>query len=114
MRAHRVASFDLGDVLVGELEVRRGEDRVDLVGAAEADDRAVDGRVAQRPRDRDRARRGVVALGDGAQSLDQLEVAGQLRLAGSARRACASRRRRSRSMRSRVMPPVSMPEPIGE
>ena len=58
-----------------------GEDRVDLVGAAEADDRAVDGRVAQRPGDRDGARRGVVALGDRGEPLDELEVARELRFA---------------------------------
>ena len=71
-----------------------GEDRVDLVGAAEADDRAVDGRVAQRPGDRDRAGRRVRAARRPLCSRStSVEVAGELRLAGSARRACASRRR---------------------
>jgi hypothetical protein len=38
--------------------VGRADDRVDLVRAAEADDRAVDGRVAQRPGDGNGARLG--------------------------------------------------------
>src|SRR5437588_8008471 len=36
---------DLGRILVGELEGRRQQDRIDLVGAPEAHDRAVDRRV---------------------------------------------------------------------
>lgn len=46
---------DLGDVLVAQLQLRRDDDRVDLVGAAEPDDRPVDGRVAERPGDGDRS-----------------------------------------------------------
>src|SRR5919199_156704 len=68
------APFDLGDVVVAELEVGGGDDGIDLVGAAEADDRAVDGRMRQRPRGRDGAGARLVALGHGAQPLDEREV----------------------------------------
>jgi hypothetical protein len=79
-RAHRVPPSISANVVVGELEARGGEDRVDLVGAAEADDRAGDGGVAQHPGDGDRAGGGVVAIGDRSQALDQVEVSRQLRL----------------------------------
>ncbi len=108
------APFDFGDVVVGEVEGRAGQDRVDLVGAAEADDRAVDGRVAQRPGDGDRARGGVVPVGDriaGASTSSRLrESCGSLKRGSCLRQSSSGRR----STRSRVMPPVSMPEPIGE
>ena len=45
-RAHArrpLLSLELGDVLVGQLELHRGNDGLDLVGPAEADDGAVDG-----------------------------------------------------------------------
>jgi hypothetical protein len=42
------ASFDFGYAVVGEVEVRGAEDRVDLRRAAETDDSPVDRRVAQR------------------------------------------------------------------
>ena len=110
-RTHRSASFDLLDVLGAELEARRAEDRVDLVGPAEADDRAIDGRVAQRPRDRDRPRRRVVALRDGRQALAPAPGAVRARAPESARRACASRRRAgSRSARGSC-PPSADPSP---
>jgi hypothetical protein len=35
-----VPSFDFGDVVVNELEIRRVDDRVDLIRTTEADDRA--------------------------------------------------------------------------
>jgi hypothetical protein len=44
-----IVSLPLVEVLVGEFEARRGDDRVDLIGSPEADDRAVDSRVTQRP-----------------------------------------------------------------
>src|SRR5262245_6325499 len=74
------SAFELGDVVVGELEVRGDDDRVDLVRPAEAGDRAVDGRAAQRPRDGHRAGLDAVARRDPLQPLDQLEVARELRL----------------------------------
>jgi hypothetical protein len=43
-------TLDGGDVAVIELEVGGSEDRIDLVGSAETDDGAIDGRVAQRRR----------------------------------------------------------------
>src|SRR5438034_6557739 len=72
--------FDRGDVVVVQVEVRGYEDRIDLVGAAESNDGSVDGRVAQRPCDRDHPRGGVVALRDVAEALDELEVARELGL----------------------------------
>ena len=45
------------ELLVGQLEFGGPEDRGDLVGAAEADDRAVDRCAARRPRHCDRAGR---------------------------------------------------------
>ena len=68
------------EILVGQLKIRRDEERVDLVGRTEANDRAIDSRVAERPRDGDRSRNGVVAVGDRAQALDQVQVPGELRL----------------------------------
>src|SRR4051812_11550410 len=38
MALSSLGGFDVGDVLVGQLDAGRGEDRVDLFGAAEADD----------------------------------------------------------------------------
>src|SRR5688500_10463057 len=39
----RVALLDGRDVLGGQLQLARGDERIELVGAAEADDGAVDG-----------------------------------------------------------------------
>ena len=62
---------------MGEVEIRRIEDRVDLAGAAKADDRAVDGRIGQRPSDGDGADARVVAVGHRAEPLDEREVLGE-------------------------------------
>src|SRR5919197_5721593 len=72
--------FDVGDVLVAELEVGAVDDRVDLVGAAEADDGAVDGGILQRPCNRDRADACLVTVCDAAQPLDEREVLREPRL----------------------------------
>src|SRR6185503_4306360 len=66
--------------VVVELEVGRRQDRLDLIGPPEAHDRAVHGRVAKRPRDRHRTRRGAVALSDALQPLDELEAPREVRL----------------------------------
>src|SRR5947209_18383688 len=71
-------SFDLGEILVGELEARRREDRVDLVGVPKTDDRAVYGRVSQRPRDGDRAGGRSVTLGDRREPLHECQMGGEL------------------------------------
>jgi hypothetical protein len=68
-------------VLLAELEVGCRDDRVDLIRPAEACDRPVDPRVAERPGDRDRAGRDAELLGDLPQALDEPEVARELRLA---------------------------------
>jgi multiple sugar transport system ATP-binding protein len=61
----RSNSLDLRGVrVIAQPQRRAGQQLVGLVGPAQADDRAVDGRVAQRPGDRDRARRDAEALGD--------------------------------------------------
>src|SRR5690242_1962227 len=57
----QVPCFDVVDVVAGEVDARGGEEGIDLVSAAEAGDGPVHGRVPQRPRDRDRSRRGAVA-----------------------------------------------------
>ena len=80
---------ELGDVLVGQLELWRGEDRIDLVRAAEADDRAVDRRVAERPGDRDGPRRRLRAA---RRPLRRAPRSRSSAGRGSADRACASRR----------------------
>ena len=106
--------LDRPQVLVVELDARGGHDRIDLLGRAEADYRAVDRRIAQRPGHRHRARawrRGArrpprarsTSRGsrDSAGSLEAL-VARASRPREAARPARASSR------------PVSSPEPIGE
>src|SRR6476661_10697971 len=72
--------FDGRDVLVAELQLCCGDDRVDLIGAAEARDGAVDRGVTQRPGDCDRARGRIMSACDRLQPFDQREVLGQLRL----------------------------------
>jgi hypothetical protein len=74
------ACFDRREIIAAELEVGGADDRVDLAGAAEAHNRAVDGLVRQRPGDRDGAGAGVVAVGHRADPLDEAEV---LRQTGS-------------------------------
>src|ERR1700675_1486277 len=66
--------FERRDILVAQLEIRRADDRVDLVGAPEADDRAVDGRVSQRPGDRDGARSRVEPAPDRLEPLHEREI----------------------------------------
>src|SRR4051794_32435804 len=73
-------SFQRRDILVAQREVRRADDRVDLIGAPEADDRAVDSRVSQRPGDRDGARGRVEPARDRLQSLHEREILRKLRL----------------------------------
>jgi hypothetical protein len=106
-------SFDRGDVIVSEVEVRRADDRLDLVGGPESGNRAVHRGVAQRPGDRDRPRRSAVSLRDRDEPLDEGEIGGELRLpnAGSRERQSSSGRL---AMRLRVIFPVSSPELIGE
>ena len=85
--------FDRRDVVVAEIEVCRGDDRVDLVGPAEADDRAVDRGVAQasrRPRPRPASCRGGRRPPAAARPARDAATAGA---PGSARCACASRPR---------------------
>ena len=75
----RLATLELGDVVVAELEIRGRDDRVDLVGPAEADDRTVDCGVEQRPGDCDCARCRFVARSDDLQALDEREMIRELR-----------------------------------
>src|ERR671922_224633 len=74
------APFDRREVVLVEVEVGGADDRVDLVGAAEADDRAVNRRVDQRPGDGDGADTRLVAVRHRPQALDQLEVLREPRL----------------------------------
>ena len=80
-------------------------------GPAEADDRAVHGRVAQGPGDGDGAGRHVVALGHRLQALHQREVLGELRLAEPRRRGLRQSSSGRPSIRSRVIPPAEHPGP---
>src|SRR4051812_19272651 len=75
------ALLDRRDVSVLELKVRGGQDGVDLIRMPEAGDRAVDRRVAERPRDRDGARGRVVPCSHPLEPLDESEVVRELRLA---------------------------------
>src|SRR5690349_2847944 len=75
-----VPSFDFGDVVVGELDARHVDDRIDLIRTTEADDCAVDGRVAERPGDRDGADAHVVALRDRPHSSDERQIVREARL----------------------------------
>src|SRR5690348_3717406 len=72
--------FDHCDVVVVELEVGGVDDRIYLVRSAEADDRACDGRVAERPGDCDRAGGDAVALRHGLEALDERKPLAELRL----------------------------------
>src|SRR5438552_1727720 len=72
--------FDHHDVIVAELEVGRADDRIDLIRSTEADDRAVDGRIVERPGDRDRTWRHAVALRHGLDPLDERKLLAELRL----------------------------------
>src|SRR5579864_7673128 len=72
--------FDDGEVVAAQLEVGGADDRIDLVGPSEADDRAVDGRVTQGPGDGDGAKARVVALCNGTHALDDREALGEARL----------------------------------
>ena len=91
----------------------RGEDRVDLVGPAEADDRAVDRRVASVQATATAP--GVVPCRSATalQPLDEREVARQLRLA-EARVVLAPVVLGQALDPLARHPPVSRPEPIGE
>src|SRR5919198_6318474 len=75
-----VLSFDRLEVVVGQLEVGGVDDRVDLVGSAKADDRAVDGSIGKRPGDGDGADARAMAICHGAEALDDCEVFGEARL----------------------------------
>src|SRR5262245_32255560 len=81
LRRSGVRRLEGGRLVLAEHERGAGEDLVDLVGAPEPDDGAVDRRVAEGPGDRDRARSRPVALRDRAQPLHELEVRRELRLA---------------------------------
>src|SRR5436305_349298 len=70
--------FDARDVLVAKLEMCRVDDRIHLVGAAEADDGAVNRRIAQRPGDCDRTRRRLMVPGHRSQPLHEGEMLGEL------------------------------------
>ncbi len=72
---HLPPALDLRHVGVGELQARAREDRINLLGAAEADDRAVHRRVVEGPRDRDRARRRAIPIGDALESIHKGEMA---------------------------------------
>ena len=61
-------ALEARNVPVVELEVGGGDDRVELVGPPEADDRAVDGRVEQRPGNGDSAGARVMAIPDRAEA----------------------------------------------
>src|SRR5215218_9112652 len=72
--------FDHCDVVLAELEVGGVDDRICLVWSAEADDRAVDGRVAESPGDRGRAGGDAVALRHGLEALDERKPLAEPRL----------------------------------
>src|SRR5438270_3633764 len=72
--------FDRCDVVVAELEVGGAGDWVYLLRSAEADDRAVDGRIAARPSHRDRTRGDAVVLRHRLEALDKREPLAELGL----------------------------------
>src|SRR5439155_18781582 len=72
--------FDRRDVFLAELEVSGVDDRIYLVRSAEADDRAVDGGIAECPGDRDGTGGHAVALGHGLEALDERKPLAELRL----------------------------------
>src|SRR5437868_13706507 len=78
--AMSAAPRDRREVVGAEVEAPGADDRVDLVGPAETDDRAVDRRVAQRPGDGHCAETRVVAVCHRLHPLDQGEVLRELRL----------------------------------
>ena len=106
--------LDLRDIGCCERQIGGSEDRLDLVGPAEAHDRAVDCRVAQRPRDGDGSRGRSVPFGDITQAARRARDGAIAAVHGSGRRACASRPRAAALIRSLVIRPVKRPEPIGE
>src|SRR3954468_8474974 len=79
--ATSAALLDGRNVSVVQLQVRGGQDGVDLVGMPEAGDGAVDRRVSERPCDRDGARGRVVPRSHPLEPLDESEVVRELRLA---------------------------------
>ncbi len=64
---------------------------VDLVGAAEADDRAVDSRVAQRPGDSDRSRGRSMPFGNLGQAADAVDFAAAAAVSTPRGRICPCR-----------------------
>ena len=79
-RAGHQPTLDLPHIFRTKLDVGRTGDAAHLFGAADADDRACHRGIPQGPRDGNLTRRCVVAVADGAQRLDQPQIAGEQRL----------------------------------
>src|SRR5689334_21306461 len=94
--------FDRRDVVVVEFEVGGVDDWIDLIGSPEADDRAVDGPISERPGDRGRAGGDAVALRHGVEALDEREPLAELRLVE--RGSCLRQSSRSSSSLARSRP----------
>jgi hypothetical protein len=106
--------FDVGYIRVAELEAAGAEYCVDLVGPTEADDRSVYRWIAQPPGRRDRASCGVLCRAATVWSRSTRarcrDSCGSTKPTSCLRQSSSARL----AIRSRVIAPVSSPEPIGE
>ena len=72
--------LDVQHIVGAKPNVSGAGNTANLLSAADADDRAGDSRISQGPRDRDLARRRVVAAAYGAEPFDQPQITGKQRL----------------------------------
>src|SRR6266576_808142 len=70
--------FDHRDVVFAQLEVGGFDDWIHLVRSAEADDRAVDGRIAERPGNRGRTGSHAMASRHGLEALHERKPLAEL------------------------------------